>query len=68
MRDWSVALAVTLGCTEFLMTGRGLGRVIILAGHVIFSFFLADDVVSNRMIILITIKHYCYLNSSSSGT
>ena len=21
MRDWSVALAVTLGCTEFLMTG-----------------------------------------------
>ena len=21
MRDWMVALAVTLGCTEFLMTG-----------------------------------------------
>ena len=55
-----MALAVTLGCTEFLMTGRGLGRVIILAGHVIISIFLADDVVSNRMIILIAIKHYYY--------
>ena len=42
------------------MTGRGLGRVIILAGHVIISIFLADDVVSNRMIILIAIKHYYY--------